>query len=528
MNTQADKTQEKKSQSVANAVAQKQSGRESTFQFVDNRAEAVAQRKLQKMANNYSAQKQKEIIRGKEEYEDHIKGFVRSKPTVQLMRFNRFSGFFGTFNFSSYTEQEKTINSLESDAVKKYNRIHDRVLNNPVFAGRIAKLNSELHKVREDKCDTPEYDAVEATLRRIIAESETIFQEYTEKRDFLANNLADNLEVVDDLVAEGERGENQVTAKELTSIKRILNKIYLSNTSIISIELEMGETFDLARRSGDLEEDVPAGLGAVEENIRDLTQQKEQEQEELIEQRLALNVDDPERAEIRKRQDSLWEDPALLHLKDKYKTLVNGYVRDQTLLDLIKIAQTKVGREMLTEMATRKYEENAKVVIGVRDTYVAATGGPSKSGGAKVTYAPQAIRDRDTVNRAEGGAIPRLAELAEDNPWQENNRSDITLFHELVHSKHTQDKTDIDKSELVSNEDAVHPADRRFEGADQSEKGVPKEEYFTVGLGEYEDARFTENKYRAARIALGEEVEPRTQYTHVNEDNERVGDEIAM
>jgi hypothetical protein len=52
MNTHADKTQENKSQSVANKVSPKQSGGESTFQFVDNRPEAVAKRKLQDMANN--------------------------------------------------------------------------------------------------------------------------------------------------------------------------------------------------------------------------------------------------------------------------------------------------------------------------------------------------------------------------------------------------------------------------------------------------------------------------------------------
>jgi hypothetical protein len=51
MNTHTDKTQENKSQSVANTVSQKQSG-ESTFQFEDNRPEAIAQRKLQEMANN--------------------------------------------------------------------------------------------------------------------------------------------------------------------------------------------------------------------------------------------------------------------------------------------------------------------------------------------------------------------------------------------------------------------------------------------------------------------------------------------
>ncbi len=52
MNTYADKKQENKSQSVANTVAQKRSGDESLFQFVDNRPEAFAQRKLQEMSTN--------------------------------------------------------------------------------------------------------------------------------------------------------------------------------------------------------------------------------------------------------------------------------------------------------------------------------------------------------------------------------------------------------------------------------------------------------------------------------------------
>jgi len=52
MNTHADKTQKNESQSVANVVSQKKSGGKSTFQFVDNRPEAVAQRKLQELVNN--------------------------------------------------------------------------------------------------------------------------------------------------------------------------------------------------------------------------------------------------------------------------------------------------------------------------------------------------------------------------------------------------------------------------------------------------------------------------------------------
>jgi|GEM_PF-6533024 len=52
MNTHADKTLENKRQTVANSVSQKRGGGKSTFQFVDNRPEVVAQRKLQEIMNN--------------------------------------------------------------------------------------------------------------------------------------------------------------------------------------------------------------------------------------------------------------------------------------------------------------------------------------------------------------------------------------------------------------------------------------------------------------------------------------------
>jgi len=52
MYAQVEKSKESKSQSVANEVSQKPSGVESAFQFVDNRPEAIAQRKLQVMAND--------------------------------------------------------------------------------------------------------------------------------------------------------------------------------------------------------------------------------------------------------------------------------------------------------------------------------------------------------------------------------------------------------------------------------------------------------------------------------------------
>ena len=58
MNNHADKTQEIKSQSVSAASPRMQNSGGSTFHFVDNRPEAVAQRKLQEMANSSSQAKQ--------------------------------------------------------------------------------------------------------------------------------------------------------------------------------------------------------------------------------------------------------------------------------------------------------------------------------------------------------------------------------------------------------------------------------------------------------------------------------------
>lgn len=63
MNTHADKTHENKSQSVANAVSQKKNSGESTFQFIDNRPEAMAQRKLLKLISNKTNTEPK-IIQG--------------------------------------------------------------------------------------------------------------------------------------------------------------------------------------------------------------------------------------------------------------------------------------------------------------------------------------------------------------------------------------------------------------------------------------------------------------------------------
>ena len=51
MRTHSYKKTENKNQVVSNVESKKQSGGESTFQFVDNRPEALAQRQIKEMAN---------------------------------------------------------------------------------------------------------------------------------------------------------------------------------------------------------------------------------------------------------------------------------------------------------------------------------------------------------------------------------------------------------------------------------------------------------------------------------------------
>ena len=64
MNTHAEKTKEKKSQSIAKAVSQKQNGNEPTLKFVDNRPEDTTQLKLNEMADNSPQVSQLRAIQG--------------------------------------------------------------------------------------------------------------------------------------------------------------------------------------------------------------------------------------------------------------------------------------------------------------------------------------------------------------------------------------------------------------------------------------------------------------------------------
>ncbi|MBE9062407.1 DUF4157 domain-containing protein [cf. Phormidesmis sp. LEGE 11477] len=82
MSTYADKTQEGKSRSVASIVTQKKNSSDSTFQFVDNRPDAVVQQNLHKMANNCPRETQLSAFQNKLQKSDITQRQVKSEDEV--------------------------------------------------------------------------------------------------------------------------------------------------------------------------------------------------------------------------------------------------------------------------------------------------------------------------------------------------------------------------------------------------------------------------------------------------------------
>lgn len=83
---QVDKPQKNKSQSAPNAISQNHRSNESTFQFVDNRPEAVAQIKLQEIANNSPKAKQMSQLKvSADSYSAQQQPIQKKDSTIQKM-----------------------------------------------------------------------------------------------------------------------------------------------------------------------------------------------------------------------------------------------------------------------------------------------------------------------------------------------------------------------------------------------------------------------------------------------------------
>jgi hypothetical protein len=209
----------------------------------------------------------------------------------------------------------------------------------------------------------------------------------------------------------------------------------------------------------------------------------------------------------------------------------------ETLKDVIELARTETGRDLLTTVA-RAANTAPKVYISANELVIAPAANPrsrnlpaSQAQVSDVVYTPTAYKTGKARNSAEN--LRQLEAAKRNNPWVTPHRSDITLYHELVHAFHTQTAVGKEKDALVGRDrdagvliDPVDPVDAPYAGTGFDEgttKGVSLEEYATVGLGQYAQDRFTENRYRRERRALGENVPARGYYTDKDTRGQRVG-----
>ncbi|MEM8998818.1 MAG: DUF4157 domain-containing protein [Bacteroidota bacterium] len=105
MQTYADKNQENKRKAVANAVSQKKSASKSTFQFEDNRPEAIQMWKLKEMANSYSQKNSLQFMDNRPEAiaQRKLKEMMNSSPQ------NQHTAQFQKMANENITKQEQPI-----------------------------------------------------------------------------------------------------------------------------------------------------------------------------------------------------------------------------------------------------------------------------------------------------------------------------------------------------------------------------------------------------------------------------------
>lgn len=91
MYKQVEKPKENKVRAIANTISQKHSSRESPFRFVDNRPEAVAQRKLQEVANKSPQSKQTTQLKevGNNYSQVNQKNYTSHNPAQSITQFAR-------------------------------------------------------------------------------------------------------------------------------------------------------------------------------------------------------------------------------------------------------------------------------------------------------------------------------------------------------------------------------------------------------------------------------------------------------
>jgi len=191
MNTHADKTQENKRQTFANTTSQKQSGGESTLQFLDNRPETVAQRKLQEMANNSPQVKQFKILQNM---------FNNIKKTDPIQRQLTYEGEM------AYLKPENVEDTNPRMYVKLANMLKTETAENVQIVNSssdgAASYSPESKKIKIRKCDPTD----RTTVAHQIA---SLTHEMTHARDHLILRTVDT-----DLAADLGKDKNTGTTND--------------------------------------------------------------------------------------------------------------------------------------------------------------------------------------------------------------------------------------------------------------------------------------------------------------------------
>lgn len=169
--------------------------------------------------------------------------------------------------------------------------------------------------------------------------------------------------------------------------------------------------------------------------------------------------------------------------------------RGNVMNDMASMMQTPSGRALLTDMAYGRNADGTAHTTTIRGITnpgdaqaiptVDANTGNGVGTNTTVEYTPGA-----TINTAPGDSVSTI-------------RSDVALYHELVHANHMR-SGDEDRRVLgqAGNPAPVHARDN----------GITSWEYQAVGLGHHANQAYSENRYREERRAMGETMPERTRY----------------
>lgn len=173
MNTHTEKTQRNKSQSLANENSQMESIRESAFQFIDNRPEAISQRKLQETANNSPQVKQLKAIQESAINSPQLKKSAQlqavadkySAQTIQKQGLERKETLQGKFNTNQKKENNTGLpDNLKSGMEKEADMTGKRALDSPSAKLVLMARNHNNDGVAQRAVNPEEEEKINETL----------------------------------------------------------------------------------------------------------------------------------------------------------------------------------------------------------------------------------------------------------------------------------------------------------------------------------------------------------------------------